>query len=66
MTDYARGRADARLCDIACTIKRETDKAYFVSDGVTEVWLPKSQCEWDRDDQTMAMPEWLAKDKGLI
>jgi hypothetical protein len=25
-----------------------------------------AQCEWDADDKTMAMPEWLAKDKELI
>ncbi len=56
------------LIDLAVVIIRETDKAY----GVTEdedgeiIWLPKSQVEWDEDSTTMAMPEWLAKDKGLI
>jgi hypothetical protein len=44
----------------------ETDKAYRFFDGARTVWLPKSQCEWDPDDKTMAMPEWLAKDKELI
>ena len=24
-------------------IKRETDKAYLVFDGINEIWLPKSQ-----------------------
>lgn len=70
------------LVDIACIIIRETDKAYCVNDdGVgkhvdifsgkvetreKEVWLPKSQCEWDPDSKVMTMPEWLAKDKDLI
>lgn len=29
------------------------------------VWVPTSQIE-DNGDGTFAMPEWLAKDKGLI
>ena len=54
------------LVDIAGEIRCETDKAFQFFDGATTVWLPKSQCEWDQDDKTMAMPEWLALDKGLI
>jgi len=30
-----------------------------------EAWVPKSQVEIG-DDGTIAMPEWLAKDKGFI
>jgi hypothetical protein len=49
----------------------ETEKAFHFYDGTTTVWLPKSQVEWDESDRkpfsgTMTMPEWLAKDKGLI
>lgn len=29
------------------------------------IWVPTSQIE-DNGDGTWAMPEWLAKDKGLI
>jgi len=29
------------------------------------IWIPTSQVE-DNGDGTFAMPEWLAKDKGLI
>lgn len=29
------------------------------------IWVPASQVE-DNGDGTWAMPEWLAKDKGLI
>ena len=54
------------LVDIAGEIRGETDKAYRFFDGELTVWLPKSQCEWDADDKTMAMPEWLAADKELI
>ena len=54
------------LIDIAGEIWSETEKAYRFRDGVIVVWLPKSQCEWDPDDKTMAMPEWLAREKGLV
>lgn len=58
------GRSD--IIDIAAELRRETDKAYCIFDGDKEVWLPKSQVEHDLSDGTFAMPEWLAKDKGLI
>lgn len=54
------------LVDIAGEIQGETAAAYRFFDGTRTVWLPKSQVEWDPDDKTMAMPEWLAKDKELI
>lgn len=54
------------LVDVAGEIQGETDKAYRFFDGTHTVWLPKSQCAWDSDDNTMAMPEWLAMEKELI
>lgn len=54
------------LVDISGEIHGETANAYRFYDGAHTVWLPKSQCEWDQDDKTMAMPEWLATEKGLI
>lgn len=54
------------LVDISGIIQGETDMAYRFNDGTRVVWLPKSQCEWDSLDKTMAMPEWLAKEKELI
>lgn len=54
------------LVDIAGELRGETAKAYRFFDGERTVWLPKSQVEWDESDRTMAMPEWLAKDKELI
>ena len=48
-------------------VRGETERAYrFHSDNGVQVWLPKSQVEWDQDAQTMAMLEWLAQDKRLI
>lgn len=55
-----------KLIDIAGEVQGETEKAYRFFDGTRVVWLAKSQCEWDPDDKTMAMPEWLAKEKELI
>jgi hypothetical protein len=57
--------ADARLTDVAAELRHETPRAYLIFDGATEVWLPKSQVERN-DDGTFTMPEWLAKEKGLI
>ncbi|KKK79590.1 hypothetical protein LCGC14_2831970 [marine sediment metagenome] len=53
------------LIDIAGELRIETEKAMLVFDGEQSVWLPKSLVE-ENGDGTFAMPEWLAKDKGLI
>jgi len=54
------------LVDIAGEVRGETAAAFRFFDGERTVWLPKSQCEWDASEHTMAMPEWLAKEKELI
>ena len=56
------------LCDIAGELVApfETEKAWRFYDGNKLCWLPKSQCEWDPDSNVMVVPEWLAKEKGLI
>lgn len=54
------------LVDISGELRAETEKAYRFYDGIRLVWLPKSQCQWDEDDKTMTMPNWLAKEKELI
>lgn len=65
------------LVDIACAIRRDEPgrKAIAVADGSTEqvdgrerekwYWLPRSQIEINPDG-TVTMPEWLARDKGLL
>ncbi len=54
------------IIDVAATLAHETPKAFLVDAGMKEkIWLPKSQVE-KNDDGTFAMPEWLAKEKGLI
>lgn len=52
---------------------RETEKAIQVSDTKTDFWLPKSQIDWCHsgvDGQnaivTIAMPIWLAEEKGIV
>jgi hypothetical protein len=51
-------------------ISHETDAAVLVSNGIIEVWLPKSQIsiEYSRVGglNAITMPEWLAIDKELI
>lgn len=67
-----------KLINISAEIRYETDKAYLVCDGRSEIkkgdtqpselriWLPKSQVEYNEDDKTFTMPEWLALEKGFI
>lgn len=57
--------SDPRLTDITAELKHETKAAYLIFDGGTECWLPKSQAERNTDG-TFTLPEWLAKEKGLI
>jgi hypothetical protein len=59
----------SKLIDISVIVLRETNKAYFVSDTGEEtdgVWVPKSQVEYDRNDKTITLPEWLAIEKKLV
>lgn len=41
----------------------ETNKAWLVKIGAREMWLPKSQCQYDGDE--FLVPSWLADKKGL-
>ena len=52
-------------------IVAETESAFLLTDGVIEEWFPKSQMEFDEgfdigDTAVFMIPEWLAKEKGLI
>ncbi len=54
-------------CDI--DLLKESEKAYLVSDGDVSFWIPKSQSRliYERGIPTsIELPEWLAKEKGLI
>jgi DNA-directed RNA polymerase alpha subunit len=64
------------LIDVVVQMHAETEKAVLVSDDGDKdkaVWLPKSQIEIDpsmkersKGAAMITLPEWLAKDKGLI
>jgi hypothetical protein len=60
------------LVDIAGIIIETREKAVFLNAGDRKVWLPLSQIEIDPPGASaghsvkVAMPEWLAKEKGLI
>ena len=61
------------LIDIEVYVMRETNLAWSVTpvDSVaSSVWVPKSQCEVERRDDsrfaTMTLPESFALEKGLI
>ena len=61
------------LVDVTVSKHAETNLAVLVSDtgrGNEAVWLPKSQIEIAPSTTgglfVMTLPEWLAKDRGLI
>jgi hypothetical protein len=58
------GRSD--LVDIAGELRGETERAYRIYDGTRTEWVPKQFVEFDPSDNTFAMPEWLAKDRGFV
>lgn len=57
------GRSD--IIDIAGTVRDETDRAVLFYDGDRYAWLPKSLVEIDPAGG-IALPEWLARERGLI
>lgn len=65
------GRSD--LVDVTgeILIDDPSKKAIRFYDGVTRVWLPRSQIEVEPHEDggrlsVVTMPEWLALEKGLI
>lgn len=60
------------VIDIALELRQDREKSFAVWNGARdgndkEIWifLPKSHVE-NNGDGTFTMPEWLAKEKGLI
>jgi len=66
-------RHDTEMCEVAVTMKRETERAVLINDGDRDHWLPKSQIEAEDGEFpeagvsfTLRVAAWLAKDKGII
>ncbi|MCU0589875.1 MAG: hypothetical protein MUC33_01155 [Desulfobacterales bacterium] len=63
----------ASLVEFCGEVRRETEKAYLVFDGQHETWIPKSVVKSERrvkashrNDFIFEIPEWLAKEKGIV
>ena len=59
------------VLEFALEIKRKTEKAFLVTDGTADYWLPRSMVDWEEPDHVGAttsfyIPEWMAEEKGLI
>ncbi len=60
--------------EIACEVRRETDKAWLVYDGAREVWIARSQITDHMQEAglfgpkvtSIFIPVWLATEKGLV
>jgi len=64
-----KDRGEPELTEVSVIVKHTTAKAVLVNDGAKDVWLPLSQITIHDDGGTakvVTLPEWLAKDKGLI
>lgn len=55
-----------------CKALKETDKGLLVEYEGEEIWIPKSQITEDSevteegDEGILAIPEWLAEEKGML
>lgn len=47
-------------------MKAETDRAWLLTVENEDIWFPKSQCEVDTKRKTIDVPNWIARQKGLI
>lgn len=64
-------RSGRQEVEIACEVRRETERAFLIFDGKAEVWIPKSQITDQGEDSqgritSIFVSEWLATEKGLI
>lgn len=61
------------LVEFCGEVKHETEKALLVFDGQSETWLPKRMIKTMRrvgsstsGDYVFEIPEWLAREKGIV
>lgn len=62
------------IIEIACEVRRETDRAWLIYDGAREVWIARSQISdqieeaglFGRKVTSIFIPVWLATEKGLV
>jgi hypothetical protein len=58
--------------DYDLSLVRETAAAWMVESGDDQFWLPKSACDFGPGELkpgrvvTVTVPNWLAKEKGLL
>lgn len=58
---------DENQVELLLDLIRDTDAAWYVTDGNIFVWIPKSLVEQNGDDPRLfTLPEWLAIDRGLL
>jgi len=60
--------------ELSVLIKHETDMAYLIDNGGEDIWIPKSQVEYEESEGedadgklllNITIPEWLAIKTGL-
>ena len=51
------------------SVEKETERAFLIDIGTDKIWIPKSQVRSrtkGKGEDTWEIPNWLAKEKGLI
>jgi len=65
----------SKTVDLCVVIKHETDMAYLIDDEAENIWIPKSQIEYEESEGedadgkqllNITIPEWLAVKTGLV
>lgn len=63
-------REDIEPVEVACQLRRTTERALLIYDGKVEAWIPLSQISERQDRngalESITIPLWLAKEKDLI
>lgn len=56
------------IVDLDAILQKETELArcFTFEEGGPEVWIPKSQHEWDESEWVVSLPEHVAIEKELV
>lgn len=60
---------NVKLVDVEVVMRQDRELSYGIEDPNNEghlIFIPKSQAEYDEEDGLLTLPEWLAKEKGLV
>lgn len=68
--DHYDDEDEEEYLDFTGTLKYESEKAYLIDIDGDEIWVPKSQIEFENNPRLnksfdFEIPRWIAEDKGI-